>query len=74
MNTQIEAREYKTAREAIRAAERTRGASAIRIGRCYWVVGKERVRELEADGLPFAHLGFAFAPDGSQRIVTIPVN
>lgn len=73
MNTQIEPREYKTAAEAIRAAEEMR-AFAIRIdGRC-WVVAKERVAELREGGQPFAHLGFAFARDGGRRIVEIPVN
>lgn len=66
---------YETAQEAIEWAEQ-RGdwARAISADGGYAVVEECEAHRLEAAGIQFAYIHNVALPDGSRRIVTVPIN
>lgn len=70
----IQAIEFDSAGEAIQYSDAAGRGKAVRLnGRNYVVEDAEAVR-LAAAGAGFAYLGDQEMPDGTHRIVTIPVN
>jgi hypothetical protein len=66
--------EFPNAGEAIQHTYADGRGEAITIGGKYMVVEKAEAERLAAAGVYFAYLGLHEMPDGSTRIVTIPIN
>ena len=70
----FDAIEFDNAHEAVQHTYAAGCGEAIRLdGKCL-VVGKDDAHRLEADGIALAYLADHEMPDGTHRIVTIPVN
>lgn len=65
--------EFKTADEAIQHAD-AGGGHAISVWGRYLVVKKAEADRIAARGVEFAYLHVHEMPDGSERIVTVPIN
>ncbi len=65
--------EFTNAGEAIQHAD-TDGGEAVRIHGRHMVVDSATLDMLQAAGVYFAHLCNHLMPDGSHRIVTVPIN
>jgi hypothetical protein len=74
VNIQVEGVEFKTARDAVRHAKASMSSRAIRIGGKNLVVDQSEADRLAASGVEFAFLCEHQMPDGSRRIMTVPVN
>ena len=65
---------FERAREAIDIAKASGTGQAITVAGQTLVVTKEEADRLAAEGVSFAFLCESEMPDGTHRIVTIPVN
>jgi hypothetical protein len=74
MTIEFQALEFETADEAIQHASASGGGVAIKLRRERLVVSREDADRLAAAGVEFAYLCDHEMPDGTNRIVTIPVN
>jgi hypothetical protein len=74
MTITIKAIEYDNADEAIQHMDAAGWGHAISIGNKYLVVEREEADRIEAMGIEFAYLHDREMPDGTHRIVTVPVN
>jgi len=66
--------EFKTADEAIQHASASGRGEAVLVGGKHMVVEKAEAERLAAAGVEFAYLCVHKAPDGTERVVTVPVN
>lgn len=66
--------EFKSAGEAIQHVNADGRGEAICVGNRYLVVEKAEAHRLEAERVSFAYVHEREMPDGSWRIVTVPVN
>ena len=66
--------EFKSADEAIQHASASGRGEPILIGGKHLVVEQAEADRLAAEGVQFAYLCVHEMPDGSTRVVTIPVN
>jgi hypothetical protein len=66
--------EFETAGEALQWACANGCGEAILVGGKYLVCDESEVERLAADGIEFAKLVDHEMPDGTSRIMTIPVN
>jgi len=73
MTIEIRATEFHSAAEAIQYADAS-GGEAILLNCRRLVVPQADAERLEAAGVAFAYLRDHEMPDGSHRIMTIPVN
>jgi hypothetical protein len=73
MTIEYHAIEFETAHEAIQWADDNRRGTAILLDGPK-VVDQDDVDRLDAAGVEFAYLYDHEMPDGSNRIVTVPVN
>ena len=74
MTIPIHASEFETAREAIQHAHTTRGDKAILLHGRNMVVSQQDADRLAAARIEFAYLFDHRMPDGTPRIMTVPVN
>ena len=74
MTISYEAIEFETASEAIQHTDASGRGVAIRVRGQAMVVDQNDAYRLEAAGAEFAYLHDHEMPDGSYRIVTVPVN
>ena len=74
MTIEYQAIEFETAGEAIQWMYADGRGEAILLGGKYLNVPQADCHRLEAAGVEFAYLHDHEMPDGSHRIVTIPVN
>ncbi len=74
MTITYEAIEFETASEAIQHTDASGRGVAIRVRGHAMVVDQNDAHRLEAAGVEFAYLHDHEMPDGSYRIVTVPVN
>lgn len=72
--TTIRGIEFGTANGAIQHAEASGRGEAIAVGGKYLVVEKAEAERLAAAGVAFAYLCVHDLPDGTDRVVTIPIN
>ena len=75
MTIEFQAIEFETAHEAIQYYNASGYGDAVITlnGKCY-VTHKAEADRLDADGIAFAYLHDHEMPDGTHRIVTVPVN
>ncbi len=75
MSIEFKAIEFPTAPEAIQHyyADPHTGA-VITFGGKYYAVAKSEAERLEAAGVEFAYVCDHEMPDGTHRIITVPVN
>ena len=73
MTIDIQATEFPSALEALEHADGVEGKAIWLAGR-YFVVSQEEADRIAAAGISFAYLGDHAMPDGSFRIMTVPVN
>lgn len=74
MTIEFKAIEFDNASEAIQHAEASGRGEAIRLDGRNLVIDQGDADRLAAAGVEFAYLCDHELPDGSHRIVTIPVN
>jgi hypothetical protein len=74
MTITYEAIEFETASEAIQHTDASGRGVAISVRGQAMVVDQNDAHRLEAAGVEFAYLHDHEMPDGSHRIVTVPVN
>lgn len=74
MTIEIRGIEFSTAHEAIQERDAAGIGEAITVGGKVLLVYPAEVERLTNAGVSFAHLCDHEMPDGSHRIVTIPVN
>jgi hypothetical protein len=74
MMINFKALDFETADEAIQHANAIGDGVAIKLRRERLVVSQEDAERLNAAGVEFAYLCDHDTPDGTHRIVTIPVN
>ena len=74
MTIEIHASEFETARQAIQHARASRCGKAILLNGKNMVVSEEDADRLAAAGVEFAYLFDHRMPDGSRRIMTVPIN
>lgn len=75
MTIDFEGIELPTASEALQHANADpRLDTAILLGGTHYAVAKATAERLATDGVAFAYLGDHEMPDGSWRVVTVPVN
>ena len=75
MTIEFECIEFPNAGLAIQHANADpRMDTAILLGGKHYAVGEDTAVQLEMNGISFAYLGDHEMPDGSFRIVTVPVN
>lgn len=70
----IRAIEYDNASEAIQHMDAAGWGEAITIGGKYLVVEQAEANRLATAGVEFAYLHDHEMPDGSHRLITVPVN
>lgn len=70
----IKADEHRSASEALQAANADGRDVAITIAGRYLTLARSETDRIEAAGAEFAFLFDHTMPDGSQRIITVPVN
>jgi hypothetical protein len=73
MTINIQATEFPSALEALQYSD-SAGGKAIWLAARYFVVSQEEADRIAAAGICFAYLGDHAMPDGSFRIMTVPVN
>ncbi len=71
---QVRGIEFDNANDALQETNASGRGQVILVGGKYLVVEPAEAERLETAGLPFAHVCDHEMPDGSFRIVTIPVN
>ncbi|MEX1231990.1 MAG: hypothetical protein WEB58_17225 [Planctomycetaceae bacterium] len=71
---QIHATEFPNAGEALQYVDASGVGRAIRCDEKYLVVDEAELRRIETEGVPFALLSDHAMPNGSFRIMTVPVN
>lgn len=71
---QLSATEFETAAEALQWANASGQGSAITVAGRYLVAEQAELDRLAAAGVEFAYLCDHQRPDGTQRILTVPVN
>jgi hypothetical protein len=71
---QIKADEFPSADEAIQHTYASGRGEAIRVEGKYLVVERAEARRLEAAGVEFAYLHVHDLPDGTERVVAVPIN
>jgi len=71
---ELHAIEFESAGEALQYIEASGSGRAIRCGGKYLVVEESEIERIETAGVEFALLADHAMPDGSFRIMTIPVN
>lgn len=71
---EIKATEFKTAGEAIEHVGASRQEVAITVHGKNYVACRGEADRLAAAGVEFAYLHHCRRPDGSRRVVTVPVN
>jgi hypothetical protein len=74
MTIQLKAIEFDNAHEAIQWTDASGRGQAITVGGRYLVVEPSEADRLARAGVEFAYLHDHELPDGSHRIVTVPVN
>jgi hypothetical protein len=75
MTIEFEGIEFPTASEALQHANADpRMDTAILLGGKHYAVAKRTAEQLQGQGIAFAYLGDHQMPDGTWRIVTVPVN
>jgi hypothetical protein len=74
MSVEFQALEFETADEAIQHTSASGDGVAIKLRRERLVVSQDNADRLAAAGVEFAYLCDHEMPDGTNRIVTIPVN
>ncbi len=74
MTININAIEFDSASEAIQHMNASGRGQAIFVDGKHLVAADADVRRLEEAGVAFAYLHDHETPDGSHRIVTVPVN
>ncbi len=74
MTIRINALDFETADEAIQHTYASGRGVAIRVRGQAVVVDQNDAHRLDAAGVDFAYLCDHEMPDGSHRIVTVPVN
>jgi hypothetical protein len=74
MTINFKAIEFKTAGEAIQEANASGCGAAIALGGKYYAIFTAEAERLEAAGVEFAYVFDHEMPDGTHRIVTVPVN
>jgi hypothetical protein len=74
MTITYEAIEFETSSEAIQHTDASGRGVAIRVRGQAMVVDESDAHRLEAAGVEFTYLHDHEMPDGSDRIVTVPVN
>ena len=72
MTIRFHAREFDGARDAMQYAD-VAGGVAVLLGARHFVVDQSEATRLGAAGVEFAYLCEFELPDGTPRIVTIPV-
>jgi len=65
---------FESAREAVETAKASGTGQAITIAGQTLIVTREEADRLAAEGVSFAYLCVGEMPDGTTRIVTVPVN
>ena len=73
-NVTISGAEFGSANETIQHTEASGRGEAIRVGGKVLVVEQAEADRLAAAGVEFAYLEVHKAADGTERIMTIPVN
>jgi hypothetical protein len=66
--------EFKSADEAIQHANASGRGEAILLGGRHYVMEQAEIDRLAAAGVGFAHLIVHEMPDGTERVMTVPVN
>lgn len=74
MIVQVHGIEFENASEALQHAEASGRGQAILVGGKHLVVEEAEANRLAEMGVPFAHVCDHQLPDGTFRIVTVPVN
>ncbi len=74
MTIEFKAIEFKTAGEAIQWTEADGRGKAVRLDGKNYVMEEAEADRLAAAGVEFAYLCDHEMPDGTFRIVTVPVN
>jgi hypothetical protein len=74
MTIEIKAIEYDNADEAIQHMDAAGWGEAITVGGKYLVVEQAEADRIAALGIEFAYLHDHEMPDGTHRIITVPVN
>ena len=74
MNIEVQGTEFPTEGEAIQHTDASGRGVAIRIGGKNLVVEQAEADRIAAQGASFAYLTLHEMPDGSTRIVTVPIN
>ena len=71
----IQAIEFDTADEAIQWTNaKAREDKAVRMDGKYYALQQSEAHRLEAAGVEFAYLGICNMSDGTERLVTVPIN
>jgi hypothetical protein len=66
--------EFKRADEAILYANARRRGEAILLGGRHYVMEQAEIDRLASAGVGFAYLTVREMPDGTERVMTVPVN
>lgn len=74
MSIQFKAIEFPTAHEAIQWTNASGKGEAILLGGKNYVAEQTEIDRLAAAGVEFAYLCDHEMPDGTHRIITVPVN
>jgi hypothetical protein len=74
MTITFRALKFDNAHEAIQHTYASGRGKAVLLGGKHYVMDKREAERLAAAGVEFAYLCDHDMPDGTQRIVTVPVN
>jgi len=74
MRIEFTAREFATAEAAIQWASAAGRGEALTLGGHHYVADQTEVDRLAAAGVEFAYLCDHAMPDGTHRVLTVPIN